>query len=169
MDTYERITTKLESREYSSAHVEADVKRNVLEAARLTGSGVNCQHWRFILVQERENIKRLAADSTTGSWAAGADFAIVVLTDPKYNFHLLDAGRALQSMQLAAWNFGVTSRIYTGVNREAMSRDFAIPTNMDISVVVAFGYPAKRIIGKKNRKPLAEIAYSEKYGRTLQL
>ena len=169
MDTYERIMTKLESREYSPTHVDAEVKKKVLDAARVTGSGVNYQHWRFILVSDKENIKRLAADSTTGQWVAGADFAVVVLTDPKYNFHLLDAGRALQSMQLAAWNFGVTSRIYTGVDGDAMRRDFAIPKDMDISVIVAFGYPAKKILGKKKRKSLGEVAFSEKFGQALKL
>jgi nitroreductase len=169
MDTYERITTKLESKEYEKRPVPADVKRKVLEAARQTGSGVNYQHWRFILVQDKENLKRLASDSTTGSWVANADFAVIVLTDPKYNFHLLDAGRAVQSMQLAAWNEGVTSRIYTGVNGEAMAKDFAIPKNMHISAVVGFGYPAKKIVGRKNRKPLADIAFSERYGQALNL
>ena len=102
MDTYESIATKLDIREFSSRPVPADIKRKVLEAARLTQSGNNLQHWRFILVEGKENLKRLAGDSTSGRWVAGADFAVIVLTNPKYPFHLLDAGRVTQDMQLAA-------------------------------------------------------------------
>jgi nitroreductase len=169
LDTFERIRTKIESREFSQKPVPDDIKREILEAARLTGSGMNSQHWRFILVQDKENLKRLASDSTTGKWVAGAEFAMIILTDPKYNFHMIDAGRAAQSMMLAAWNLGVASGIFVGVNLDALTRDFAIPANMNFAAVVAFGYPSKKILGKKDRKPLTEIVYSEKYGQKLSL
>lgn len=169
MDAFECIATKLDLSEYSQKEVPPDVKNKVLEAARLTGSGINSQHWRFVLVQERQNLKKLATDSTTGKWVGSANFAVLVLTDPKYNFHLLDAGRVLQDMQLAAWNYGVASRLYTGFDREAMARDFGLPSGKNLAVVVGFGFPAKKVIGKKNRLPLSELAYSEQYDRPLSL
>jgi nitroreductase len=141
----------------------------VLEAARLTASGINSQHWRFILLDEKTDLKKLAEDSTSGKWVAGANFAIITLTDPKYNFHLIDAGRVLQDMQLAAWNYGVGSGVYTGVNREGMSKDFGVPPGMNVSVVVGFGYPVRKIIGRKNRKPLDELAFSGKFGQKLSV
>jgi nitroreductase len=140
----------------------------VLEAGRLTGSGVNKQHWRFILVQKADSVKQLAKDSTTGSWVGNASFAVIVLTDPKLGFHRLDAGRAVQDMQLAAWNSGVASGIFTGVNDEALRRDFEIPKDLHISVVAGFGYPARKITGKrKNRKPLGEVAFLDRYGSSV--
>ena len=170
MDAFECIATKLDVRDYSQRKVPAEVKLKVLEAGRLTGSGVNRQHWRFILVQDPDPIKQLARDSTSGSWVAGANFAVIVLTDPKYGFHKIDAGRALQDMQLAAWNYGVVSCIYTGVNEETLRKDFGIPKELSPSVVVGFGYPARKLTGKrKNRKPLSEIAYLDKYGNSLDM
>jgi Nitroreductase family. len=56
--------------------------------------------------------------STTGKWVAGANFAVVVLTNAEYPFHLLDAGQAIMSMMLAAWNRGVASRIFTGFDQK---------------------------------------------------
>ncbi len=147
----------------------ADVKRKVLEAGRLTASGINSQHWRFIVVEGKNDLKMLAEDSTTGKWVAGANFAIIILTNPKYNFHLIDAGRALQDMQLAAWNSGVVSGVYTGVNREAMSKDFGVPSGMNISAVVGFGHPTRKIIGRKSRKPLEEVAFSGRFGQKLRV
>jgi nitroreductase len=118
-------------------------------------------------VQYKDRLKLLADDSTTGKWVGEADFAVIVLTDPKYNFHLLDAGRVIQNMQLAAWNYGVGSRIYTGFNREQMVKHFNIPERYSISAVVGFGYPKKKILGRKSRKKLEEIAFSEFYGGKL--
>jgi len=166
MDTFETIATKLDVREFDSKkQVPKDVKLKVLNAARLTGSGMNSQHWRLIQVQDPKSLKQLAEDSTTGQWVAGANFAVILLTDPKLGFHQLDAGRALQDMQLAAWNYGVGSRIFTGFDTGRIRKDFGIPNNLELTVVIGFGYPAKKVTGKrKNRKSLEEIAYLEKYG-----
>ncbi len=164
MDTFERIETKLDIRQFSPRKVPAEAKLEVLEAGRATGSAMNKQHWRFILVQDKEAVKKLAEDSTTGGWVAGADFAVVVLTDPKPGYALIDTGRAVQDMQLAAWNNGVGSGVYSGFKEEAMRLDFGIPDELRPTMVVGFGYPVKKIIGKKNRKPLAELAHIDKFG-----
>jgi hypothetical protein len=42
-------------------------------------------------VDTRANLKKLAEDSTSGSWIRGANFAVIILTNPRYNFHLIDA------------------------------------------------------------------------------
>src|SRR5579862_3010929 len=156
MDAYETVITKLDVSKFDSKKpVPKDVKLKVLEAARLTGSGINSQHWRFILVQDPRNLRQLADDSISGKWVQGANFAVVVLTDPKLGFHLIDAGRVTQDMQIAAWSFGVASRLYTGLDAAKMRKDFAIPANLEPSIVVGFGYPAEKITGRgKDRKPL---------------
>jgi nitroreductase len=170
MDAYETIITKLDFREFDSQkQVPKDIKLKVLDAARMTGSGMNSQHWRFILVQDPKDLKQLADDSTSGQWVGGANFAVIVLTDPKLDFHLIDAGRATQDMLVAAWSLGVASRLYTGMNEQKMRKDFAIPANLEPTIVLGFGYPAKKISGKKkNRKSLQDIAFLEKYGNRLE-
>jgi len=136
LETYKTILTKLDVRQYDSKKVPAEVKLRVLEAARATGTGMNKQEWRFILVQEKEMIKKLAEDSTSGGWVAGANFAVIVLSDPTLGFHGIDAGRAVQNMELAAWDQGVISGIYTGIKDEKMRKDFAIPSTLKAVVVV---------------------------------
>jgi nitroreductase len=155
LDPYECIVTKLDVREFESKPVPSEVKMKILEAGRLAGSAMNLQHWRFILIEDRANLKKLAEDSTTGKWVGNATFAIIVLTDPKYGFHLIDAGRVVQDMELAAWAFGIVSCMYTGVNRDMLQRHFAIPNTMNPSVIIGFGYPVTKVPGKrKNRRPL---------------
>jgi nitroreductase len=165
MDAFECIATNLEVREFSMKDVAWEIRSKILEAARLTGTGMNTQHWRFILVERKDNLMKLAEDSTSGSWVARANFAIIVLTNPKYGFHLIDPGRVLQNMQLAAWNHGIGSGLFTGIREEKIRNDFAIPNQLSPSVIIGFGYPGSRLTGKrKNRLPIHELVYYEKYG-----
>ena len=163
MDTFECISTKLDVREFSTKSVPDETKSKVLEAARLTGTGLNTQHWRFIIVEERENIKTLAQDSISGGWSTGANFAVIILTNPEHNYHLIDAGRVAQDMQLAAWNFGVASGLFTGIREKQLAADFNIPKWLKPAIVVAFGYPARALKGKKNRQPLETLVHRERY------
>lgn len=167
MNTVDCIATKLDIREFSQENVSPSIISTILNSARYSGSGLNTQHWRFIVIKEKNNIKKLSEDGPSGQWIVGANFAIILLTDPNYGFHLLDAGRVIQNMQLSAWENGVGSGIYTGVRDEKMRTDFKIPSNLSISAVLGFGFPKKSITGKrKNRKPLSELAYNEVYGNS---
>jgi nitroreductase len=167
MDAFECVATKLDVREFQQKSVPKETKLRILEAGRMTGSGKNTQHWKFILVEERENLRKLAARSTTGKWVEHSDFAVIILTDPKYGFHLIDAGRVAQDMQIAAWNDGVVSCLYTGMNRDALREDFNIPSDLTPSIIIGFGYPIRKITGRKNRKPLRELVFREKYDSSL--
>jgi nitroreductase len=165
MDAFECIATKLDIREFDMQNISAEIKSKILEAARLTGSGLNTQHWRFIAVEEKKNLKKLAEDSTSGGWVSGANFAVIVLTNPRHKFHMIDAGRVVQNMQLAAWNYGIASGLFTGVQDEKLRGDFNIPKDLNPTIIVGFGFSAKEIVGKrKSRLPLNDLVYFEKYG-----
>lgn len=166
MDTYEAIVTKLDVREFADRRVDDATKTKILQAARFTGSSSNSQHWRFIIVQDKKNLATLAQDSATGQWVKNADFAIMINVDPKIPASSIDAGRALQDMELAAWNFGIVSRLFTGIREAELRRDFQIPRELKPAAVVGFGYPVRKIKGKKSRKPLEELVFAESYGNS---
>jgi len=169
MDVFKAVSSRLEIREFADKPVPDEVKLRVLEAARLSPSGVNTQHWRFILVDDKKALRELADMSTTGKWVGDAAFAVIVLTDPKYPFHRLDAGRVISSMQLVAWEDGGGSRIYTGIDEQRMRGRFGIPQSLEITAVVGFGYPKRRVLGRKNRLPLEKVAFQGRYGEPLSL
>ncbi|MDE1852372.1 MAG: nitroreductase family protein [Thaumarchaeota archaeon] len=167
MDTYEAISTKLDVRVFATKHVDGRLKAKVLESARLTASSMNSQHWRFILVQEPKSLATLAQDSTSGTWVKGSDFAVIVSIDPKIPGSTIDAGRVVQDMQLAAWEEGVASGVFTGIRSQALRKDFGIPEDLNPVIVAGFGYPKRKLLGRKNRKPLSEIAFLERFGAEL--
>ncbi|MEM1942718.1 MAG: nitroreductase family protein [Candidatus Caldarchaeum sp.] len=164
MDVLEAIRTKLELKEYDARAVPKEVVKEIFEAARLSPSGLNSQHWRFIYVDAPEDLKTLAEISLSGKWVSGCSFAVIVLTSPKYPWHLLDAGRVITYMQLAAWNRGVGSRIYTGYDEKAMRMKFGIPSDYHIACVVGFGYPRRKVLGRKNRQPVESLVFHGRMG-----
>ena len=169
VDTFKCIETKLDIREFSERTVPDELRIDVLEAARLTGSAMNRQEWHFILITTKTGLASLAESCPQGPWVAGADFAVIVLTSPRLAIHMLDAGRVLQDMQLAAWNSGVGSCLTTAFSEEGMRIEFNIPREFSVSAVVGFGYPARTLLGKKSRKPLSELVSHERYGSPLPL
>jgi nitroreductase len=169
-DTFESILTKFEVREFSEKPVSREIKLKILKAAISSGTGLNTQHWRFIIIENKENLEILANDSLSGKWIVNADFAIIILTNPKYNFHLIDAGRVLQNMQLAAWNYGIGSGLYTHVDDLKIKNDFKIPIELNPSVVLGFGYPLKnKKAKKKDRLPMDKLVYQERFGEAARL
>jgi len=165
MDIFDGIVTKLDVRQFASKKVTSEIKKNILEAARMTGTGLNTQHWRFVMVEQKDQLRKLAEDSTSGGWVAGADFAIIVMTNPNHRFHLIDAGRVVQNMQLAAWNLGVASGLFTGLKEEKLRSDFSIPPELNIALIAGFGYPVGELrLKKKNRIPIEELVHYGKYG-----
>ncbi len=173
MDAFECIATKLEIRDFNNENqVPLEIKLKILESARLTGSSLNTQPWRFILVQDKDNLKKLSDDSTSGKWVNGANFAIVILVNPHYRFHLIDAGKVAQSMQIAAWNYGVGSALFTGIEEEKVIKDFVIPYDLKPVIVIGFGYPKRKITGKKKKKntlSLEELVSYESYGKSSEI
>lgn len=162
MNTLNCIATKLDIREFNNENISSNIISAILNSARYSGSGLNTQHWRFIVIKEKNNLNKLSDDSTSGQWIVGANLAVIILTDPSYGFHLIDAGRVIQNMQLSAWDNGVGSGLYTGIREDKMRNDFKIPSNLNIAAILGFGYPKKHITGKKkNRKPLNELVYNE--------
>ena len=168
MDVFEAVRTLLAVRGYQDRPVPDTVVRRIVEAGRLTGSGMNGQPWHFIVVRDRETLRNLGASASSGPYVAQAPLAIVVATD-KTRFAVSDASRAIQSMLLTAWADGVGSNWvgFGGLDKAQALLD--VPARLDVLAILPFGYPARAVgKGKKQRKPLREVAHSERYGRPFE-
>jgi nitroreductase len=77
-----------------------------------------------------------------------------------------DASRGIQSMILTAWDAGVGSNWAGFLGMEEVRPILAIADAYDVLAVVPFGYAAQTVgAGKKNRKPLADLASRERFGQ----
>ncbi len=167
MDVDDAVKRRLEVRDFADESVPEAVIQDVLDGGRLAPSGRNTQHWRFILLEAQRDLNELAELSPTGGWVNDAAFAIVVCTDPTHDYHEIDAGRAITHMQLIAWAHGVGSCIFTVDNPE-LDAYLEVPEEYELTLVGAFGYPAREIQGKKDRKPLSTVAFEDRFGRPLE-
>jgi nitroreductase len=168
MDVFEAIRTLLAVRGYQDTPVPDAVVRRIVEAGRLTGSGMNRQPWHFIVVRDRETLRRLGALASSGPYVAQAPLAIVVVTD-RSRFAVSDASRAIQSMLLAGWADGVGSNWvgFGGLDQARTVLD--VPASLDVLAILPFGYPARAGgRGRKARKPLREVAHLERFGHPFE-
>ena len=168
MDVFDGIRTLLAVRRYQDRPVPDTVVRKILEAGRLTGSAMNLQPWHFIVVQDRDTLRRLGALARSGPYVAEAPLAIVVVID-RTGYAVSDASRAIDSMMLTAWAEGVGSNWVGFGNLEKVNALLGIPSDRDVLAILPFGYPADRIgRGKKKRKALRAVAHRERYGQPFE-
>jgi nitroreductase len=167
MDVFEAVRTVLAVRGYDSRPIPDAAVGRIVEAAHLTASSQNKQPWHFVVVRERETLQQLARSAQSGPYIAGAAMAVVVGVE-QTRFAVSDASRAIQSMVLTAWEEGIGSNWVGFGGLEAAREICGIPDSYDVLAMVPFGYPAeRRSRGRKNRKPLAEVASAERFGRPL--
>lgn len=167
MDVFTAIQTVLAVRSYRDEPVPPDVIRRIVEAGRLTGSSMNGQPWHFVVVENRETLRKLGSLARSGPYTADAAFAIVVATEES-RFAVSDGSRAIQSMVLAAWAEGVGSNWVGFTGMDEVKALLGIPGEMDVLAILPFGYPAQAVgKGKKKRKPLAAVAHRENFGQPL--
>jgi nitroreductase len=168
MDVFDGIRTLLAVRRYQDRPVPEAVVRKIVEAGRLTGSAMNLQPWHFVVVQDRDTLRKLGALARSGPYTAEAPLAIVVAVE-KTDYAVSDASRAIHSMFLAAWEEGVGSNWVGFGGLEKVNALLGIPAKLDVLAVLPFGYPTEKIgRGKKDRKPLAAVAHRERFGRPFE-
>lgn len=164
MDVSDAVKSMLAVRAYQDRPIAGDVVTRIVEAGRLTGSSRNRQEWDFVVVRDREKLQQLGALASTGSYIADAALAIAIVM-PESPTGYIDGARAAQDMMLVAWGEGIGSNWVGNVNKPEIKELLGVPTEKMILTVIPFGYPAEKVgAGRKERKPLQEIAHAEKYG-----
>ena len=164
METFDAIRTVLAVRSFKDTPIPEPIVRQIVEAGRLTASSQNGQPWHFIVIRDKETLRRLGQLVRTGPYISQAPLAIVVAMD-RSPFAVSDGSRAIQDMILAAWSQGIGSNWVGFSNLQVVNPLLGIPEEVSVLAILPFGYPAEAIgKGQKKRKPLSEVAYNERWG-----
>lgn len=164
MSVFEVAKTLLAVRSYQDRPVPQALIERIVESARLTGSSMNVQPWRFIVVEDRDTLKTLGSLAKTGPYVAEAAFAVVVVIE-RTRFAVSDGSRAIQTMMMTAWDEGVGSNWVGFMGPDEIKPVLEIPDDMDVLAIVPFGYPAREIgHGKKERKPAEQVVFAGRFG-----
>jgi nitroreductase len=126
---------------------------------------MNGQPWHFLVVENRDTLRKLGELARSGPYIAAAPLAVVVIIQ-QTQFAVSDASRAIQSMVLTAWSEGVGSNWVGFVDMTQVKPLLHIPEELQVLAILPFGYPVQATAqGKKRRKPLDEIAHREQFGQ----
>ena len=166
MDVITCLRTRLTVRTFLPDPVPNAVVTDLLHAARWAPSSRNLQPWHFIVVRDRSLLQQIGQIAASGRFISGAPLAVAVLMD-KAERPGVDAGRAIQQMELAAWDYGLGT-CFVGLKNADQNRKIKelldIPSHMELITVLPFGYRPPDIKGAgKDRKPLVDIAHDEKF------
>ena len=171
--TYQTTRSRLTVREFKPDPVPDDVIQKLLRAGQWAPSSRNLQPWHFIVMTDPDTLRAIAGVASSGRFIADAPMAIAIAMD-NADRPDLDTGRALQQMELVGWEEGLGT-CFVGLRIAEQNRRvkelLGIPDRMELVTVLPFGYrldDARGGMGLKNRKPLSEIAHSERFGQPYQ-
>ena len=166
MDVYECLRSRRTVRRFKPVEVPETIVTKILKAVRWAPSSSDQQPWQLVVIRNRETLAEIGRLASTGSFIAEAPVAIgIVMVDAQSPE--LDAGRALQQMELMAWSEGLGTCFVTLADeeREKIAELLKIPSGMDLITVMPFGYRPDNFKGRGiTRKPLSELAHSERFG-----
>jgi nitroreductase len=125
-----------------------------VDAARVAPSGANLQPLKYALVYTRDMTEKvfplvkwaayLAPDYNPKEHERPTGYVVVCAdTDIRKNGYDMDVGAAVENLILCALADGVGACWMASVDREAVRELLRIPQNLEISCVVALGYPAE--------------------------
>lgn len=167
MQTWEAITSRRNVRSFDGRPIAATDLDQILEAGRRAPSSQNWQPWDFVLVTQRETLRKLAKVWRGAGHVAESAATIVVVApaaDNEFHRAQFDLGQATMAMTLAAADLGIGS-CHAGVADIQLARELlGIPGDRDWAFLISLGYPAGRPLAPittPKRRPFDEVVHRE--------
>lgn len=182
--TFDRIiSARRSTRSFDPDRPVADGDiRAMAEAARMAPSACNSQTWRFIAVRRRQTIVRITREAMRpvipNKWLADAPLLVAgcsrldlianrvgaAVTGTEY--YQIDLGIAMEHMVLKATELGLGTCWIGWFSEGKVKEILAVPGRVRIPALLAVGYPLEGAGGRRSRKPLDRILFSERWGET---
>ena len=166
MDTLLAIASRRDERRTLTEPLPPALARRLLDAGRLSGSSRNAQPWTFVVPVGRPRIEALAGAVSVPENVLTAGLVVAILVRGKGPV-LFDAGRAAQSMLLAAWAEGVASCPNGITDLELARQTLEVNAEETPVIVLSFGLPerprkpeqhtASEWSARANRKSIDEV------------
>jgi nitroreductase len=160
-------------RTYSSEPVSDEAIAELLQIARSSGSWANSQPWHFVVVRERDTLRRISKLRPFMAWFADVPLAIAIALDGAGITQAYDEGRVTERLLIGAHllGLGAGNAWFGGDAEEAEAkRILGIPADRTARSLVGIGHPTA---GKdpvldvltRGRKPLSEMVSYERWGK----
>ena len=174
MELTEIMRRRRSVRTYTEERIPEEKLRTVLQAGLLSASSRGIRPWEFIVVRDREMLKRMSAcRAGSARMLARADAAIVVLGDElKSDVWTEDCSIAMANMHLMADSLGLGSCWIQGRLRETeegesseeyLRRLLGYPEHLRLEAVLSLGMPQSHPEGYDMKSLPADKIHREKY------
>jgi nitroreductase len=165
METWDAIRARRNVRSYTSEPVPAADLDRIAEAGWRAPSASNRQHWDFVIVTDREQLRELSMVWQGAGHIAGAAAAIALVLpqvedDRTRVVDQYDLGQATYAIMVAAADLGVGTGHSSVGDQERARSILGVPDDHDVAYLIGVGYPADRPlrpISKPNRRPFNEV------------
>ena len=164
MDTLKALMTRRSIRKFEDRPLPEGAITKALEAAMAAPSAGNQQSWHFILIKDRDTLKKLPDIHPHAKMARQAQAGVVFIGDPSHErfglFWPQDLGACVENFLLAVHDQGLGA-VWTGIYpREQRVDDFrkhfGIPEGLIPFAFVPVGWPAEDV-GPSDRFDPARI------------
>lgn len=146
-------------RSYESKPIDDDILTEILETTKMCMSARNRQPWTFYVIRNKDLIKTIAKECTTGPFASGAPLLIAIVGDKELspNWYLHDTCFVSLQLALAAWAYGIGTCWIGRINRDNVKQLLKLKESDDLLTILPLGYPKGEIPEARPRKSLGEI------------
>ncbi|MEW2506685.1 nitroreductase family protein [Amycolatopsis sp. CA-161197] len=167
METWDAIRARRNVRSYTGEPVAEEHLTRIAEAGWRSPSASNRQHWDFVVVTDREQLRELSTVWQGAGHLAGAQAAIVLVVpepadDRTRVLDQYDLGQATYAMMLAAADLGIGTG-HSSIGDQDRAREIlGVPADHVVSLMLAIGYPADRPlrpIKNPTRRPFDEVVH----------
>ena len=181
MDFFELVNKRESVRGYINKEVEKEKIIKIIECARVAPSACNAQPWKFVAVNNKEKVEKLAhmlhdpLVANINKFALTAPVFIVVVGEKRNitskiggiikqkDFTSMDIGIASEHICLAARDLGLGTCMMGWFREKPIKELLNIPKNKEIHLVIAIGYYDIKEPRKKVRKNIDEILTFNEY------
>ncbi|GHV58157.1 NAD(P)H nitroreductase [Bacteroidia bacterium] len=150
----ELITTRRSVRQYTDEPLLPAEVEQIMRSALLSPSSKNSRSWQFVLVEDKEMLKKLSLCKSSGAIPLeNCAVAIVVMTDPlQSEAYIEDSSIAATYIQLQVEDLGLGScwiqirgrETADGYDSEQYVRDLLdIPLQLSVGCIIAIGRKAR--------------------------
>jgi nitroreductase len=162
-------------RQFKDEPVPDEIVEQLLDLARWTGSSKNSQPWHFIVVRDRESLRRIAGLRPNINWASSAPVGIAIVLDGTNPMsEAYDEGRVTERLLTGATMLGYGGGVaWFGepAHQAEAKRILGIPDARSARQIVTIGRPKStadpRPTGpSRGRKPLVDLVSFDRFGAT---
>ncbi len=163
METFDAINKRASVREYQSKPIGKELLEKLVDAGRRAPTARAVEPWEFIVIQNKETLKKLGQIANTGTFIKDAASCIAVFCkDTKY--YLEDGCAATENILLAATALGLGACWVAGDKKpyvDEVARLLGTPPEFKLVSLISLGWPKQQTEQAKARR-LSELIHWEK-------